>query len=80
MDRPKKTLKGGFLQQAKGDCRIKSTQINCFCETVRRKARPYARRPRALKTMLAQGGPSGSSRSNQMVLVMAKHKAEPHER
>jgi hypothetical protein len=65
MNRPKKTLKGD-LQQAKADCpdRVQSDQMGLG--TVSREAGPHVRRPKALKTKLAQGWPEDSSslRSN----------------
>ncbi len=56
----KETLKRN-LQKVKGDCpdRVHSDQM--VLATVRREAGRHERQPKAVKTTLAQGGPSCSS-------------------
>ncbi len=56
-----KRLSRGILQQAKGDSsdRVHSDQM--VLGTVRWDAGPCEKQPKALKTKLAQGGPSDSS-------------------
>ncbi len=57
---PKETLKGDF-KVSQGNCpdRVPSDQM--VLGTVRREAGPCESWPKALKTKLAQGGPSGLS-------------------
>ncbi len=70
MNRPKKILKGKTAQ-AKGGCldRVHSDQM--ALRTVRQEAGPCERRPKALKTKLAQeGGHQARVHSDQVVLMM----------
>jgi hypothetical protein len=48
--------------------------------TVRQEAGPQKRWQKVLKVKLTQGGPSGSSPLDQMVIVMVRQEARPHER
>jgi hypothetical protein len=56
-----KRLSRGILQQAKGDCPDRVHSDHMVLGTVRQEAEPCEREAKALKTKLAQGGPSSSS-------------------
>ncbi len=65
VNRPKKALKGN-LHKAKGYYTNRGHLDQMVLATVRQEDGPHERRPKTIKSMLAQGGPSGSSprRSN----------------
>jgi hypothetical protein len=67
----------GKLHKAERNCpnRVDSDQM--VLGTIRREAGPHERRPKALKTKLAQGGHQAGVHSDQMVLIMASQEAGP---
>jgi hypothetical protein len=77
---PNKTLNRERLHKNKKDClnRVDSDQM--VCRRVIREVGPREgcreRRPKALKTKLAQGGHQACFNSDQMVFVMARQEAE----
>ncbi len=60
VNHPKKTLKGVFATSQEELSRL-SPPAQMVLGTVRREAGPHERQPKALRTKLAQGAPSGLS-------------------
>jgi hypothetical protein len=56
-----KDTQGGFAPQAKGDSSDRVYSDQMVLGTVRRETGPQKSQTKALKSKLAQGGPSGSS-------------------